>query len=181
MRNSRGWPASRNAPSSAASAGTTASRPSSTSSASRVRTACHALVHTDHSIAVDRADHGFPDQSYFTREFREVIGKTPRDYRNAFKRHGGPEWPPIPQTFGAPPRRGRLCRKNPKVWRGLTIGRDPRRAKKGLTMDSFLITNVRILDGTGREPFAGAVRVEGNRIAEVARRGRAATSPPAPP
>lgn len=52
----------------------------------RVRTACHALVHTDHSIALIAADHGFPDQSYFTREFREVIGKTPRDYRKAFKR-----------------------------------------------------------------------------------------------
>jgi imidazolonepropionase-like amidohydrolase len=31
----------------------------------------------------------------------------------------------------------------------------------------YLITNVRILDATGREPFPGAVRVEGNRIAEV--------------
>ena len=35
------------------------------------------------------------------------------------------------------------------------------------SMPSYLITNVRILDGTGREPFAGAVRVEGPRIAEV--------------
>ena len=34
-------------------------------------------------------------------------------------------------------------------------------------MTAYLVTNVRILDGTGREPFAGAVRVEGNRIAEV--------------
>src|ERR1700730_8956894 len=34
-------------------------------------------------------------------------------------------------------------------------------------MTSCRITNVRILDGTGREPFAGSVRVEGNRIAEV--------------
>ena len=31
----------------------------------------------------------------------------------------------------------------------------------------YLITNVRILDGTGREPFTGAVRVEGDRIGEV--------------
>ena len=31
----------------------------------------------------------------------------------------------------------------------------------------YLITNVKVLDGTGRQPFAGAVRVEGNRIAEV--------------
>ena len=35
-------------------------------------------------------------------------------------------------------------------------------------MTAHLITNVRILDGTGREPFPGTVRVEGNRIAEVA-------------
>src|SRR5258705_10461771 len=35
-------------------------------------------------------------------------------------------------------------------------------------MIGHLITNVRILDGTGREPFAGAVRVDGNRIADVA-------------
>ena len=35
-------------------------------------------------------------------------------------------------------------------------------------MAGHLITNVRILDGTGREPFPGAVRVDGNRIAEVA-------------
>lgn len=34
-------------------------------------------------------------------------------------------------------------------------------------MTDYVITNVRILDGTGREPFPGAVRVEGNRIAEV--------------
>jgi imidazolonepropionase-like amidohydrolase len=32
---------------------------------------------------------------------------------------------------------------------------------------AYLITNVRILDATGRAPFAGAVRVEGQRIAEV--------------
>ena len=51
-----------------------------------MRTACHALVHTDSSIALIAADHGFSDQSYFTREFREVIGKTPRDYRNSFQR-----------------------------------------------------------------------------------------------
>ena len=28
-------------------------------------------------------------------------------------------------------------------------------------MPSHLITNARILDGTGREPFAGSVRVDG--------------------
>jgi imidazolonepropionase-like amidohydrolase len=34
-------------------------------------------------------------------------------------------------------------------------------------MGRFLISNVRILDGTGRPPFAGAVRVEGHRIDDV--------------
>jgi imidazolonepropionase-like amidohydrolase len=34
-------------------------------------------------------------------------------------------------------------------------------------MADHLITNVRVLDGTGREPFPAWVRVEGNRIAEV--------------
>jgi imidazolonepropionase-like amidohydrolase len=37
------------------------------------------------------------------------------------------------------------------------------------------IANARILDGTGREPFAGAVRVEGNRITAVT----PGTAPPA--
>ena len=32
---------------------------------------------------------------------------------------------------------------------------------------NYLITNARIFDGTGREPFLGAVRVEGNRITQV--------------
>jgi imidazolonepropionase-like amidohydrolase len=36
-----------------------------------------------------------------------------------------------------------------------------------LAIDDVLITNVRILDGTGRQPFAGAVRVSGNRIAAI--------------
>ena len=34
-------------------------------------------------------------------------------------------------------------------------------------MSGHLITNARIIDGTGAQPFTGAVRVEGNRIAEV--------------
>jgi len=42
-------------------------------------------------------------------------------------------------------------------------------------MPSYVINNVRILDGTGRAPFAGAVRVEGQRIAEVT----AGAAPPA--
>ena len=34
-------------------------------------------------------------------------------------------------------------------------------------LPDYLITNARILDATGRDPFAGAVRVEGRRIAAV--------------
>ena len=34
-------------------------------------------------------------------------------------------------------------------------------------MAGYLITNVRVFDGSGREPFGGSVRVEGNRIVEV--------------
>ena len=34
-------------------------------------------------------------------------------------------------------------------------------------MVGYLITNARILDGSGKAPFAGAVRVEANRITEV--------------
>src|SRR5713101_445661 len=41
---------------------------------------------------------------------------------------------------------------------------------------NYLITNARILDGTGREPFLGAVRVEGNRITQVTP-GAAAPAP----
>jgi imidazolonepropionase-like amidohydrolase len=43
-------------------------------------------------------------------------------------------------------------------------------------MSAYLISNVRILDGTGRPPFSGAVRIEGNRIAAVAEGGTAAFS-----
>ena len=42
-------------------------------------------------------------------------------------------------------------------------------------MTDYLITNARVLDGTGREPFSVAVRVEGERIAAVTPRA----APPA--
>ena len=38
---------------------------------------------------------------------------------------------------------------------------------------NIVFTNVRILDGSGAQPFAGEVRVQGNRIARVARETRA--------
>ena len=36
-----------------------------------------------------------------------------------------------------------------------------------VTMDALLITNARILDATGHEPFSGSVRVEGHRIVAI--------------
>ena len=45
---------------------------------------------------------------------------------------------------------------------------------------TYMITNANILDGTGREPFRGAVRVEAQRIAAVIP-GRTRPTPPAPP
>ncbi len=44
-------------------------------------------------------------------------------------------------------------------------------------MGHVLFTNVRIIDGSGAEPYAGDVLVQGNRIRRVARGGR--TQPPA--
>ena len=43
-------------------------------------------------------------------------------------------------------------------------------------MASYLITDARIIDGSGAEPFAGSVRIEDGRIAEVTR--GTATPPP---
>jgi imidazolonepropionase-like amidohydrolase len=43
-------------------------------------------------------------------------------------------------------------------------------------MAGYLITNARVLDGSGTAPFAGAVRIEGNRIDEVT---PGAAAPPA--
>ncbi len=40
-------------------------------------------------------------------------------------------------------------------------------------MANVLFTNVRIIDGSGAQPFAGEVLVEGNRIVRVARGVRA--------
>ena len=51
----------------------------------RVRMACHALVYSDLPIGSVAVDHGFADQSHVTREFRELIGETPGEYRKAFR------------------------------------------------------------------------------------------------
>lgn len=52
----------------------------------RVRMACHALVYTDQPLANIAAEHGFCDQSHFTREFRRQMHLTPRNYRKRYRK-----------------------------------------------------------------------------------------------
>ena len=47
----------------------------------RVRMSCHALVFSRRPIAAVAAECGFSDQSHFTKEFRRIMGETPRNYR----------------------------------------------------------------------------------------------------
>jgi PAS domain S-box-containing protein len=52
----------------------------------RVQAACNLLVNSTLSIGEVAERSGFPDQSYFTRQFRRIVGMSPRDYR---KERGG--------------------------------------------------------------------------------------------
>jgi AraC-like DNA-binding protein len=54
----------------------------------RMRIASHALVYTNQLLSEVATHCGFADQSHFTREFRRHFGRTPRDYREHFSRHG---------------------------------------------------------------------------------------------
>ena len=47
----------------------------------RVRMSCGALVFSRKTLAEVASDFGFADQSHFTKEFRRIIGETPRAYR----------------------------------------------------------------------------------------------------
>lgn len=47
----------------------------------RIQAACDELVGTEKSIAEIALEHGFYDQSAFTRQFRQHIGETPLTYR----------------------------------------------------------------------------------------------------
>ena len=52
----------------------------------RVRLSCNALVFSRRTLAEIAQDHGFADQSHFTKEFGREMGETPRAYRSRFTR-----------------------------------------------------------------------------------------------
>ncbi|MDD4870594.1 MAG: helix-turn-helix domain-containing protein [Kiritimatiellae bacterium] len=52
----------------------------------RVRMACHSLVYTDRPLAQIATEHGFCDQSHFTREFHRQMHLTPRHYRTRYRK-----------------------------------------------------------------------------------------------
>jgi len=51
----------------------------------RVRMSCQELVFSRRPIAVVAAECGFSDQSHFTKEFRRIMGETPRNYRRTHR------------------------------------------------------------------------------------------------
>jgi len=47
----------------------------------RIQKAMHLLCHTDETITEIAMEIGFNDSNYFSRQFRRIVGKTPRKYR----------------------------------------------------------------------------------------------------
>lgn len=47
----------------------------------RVNAACRALIRSTRSLSEISATCGYSDQSHMTREFRKLVGQTPREYR----------------------------------------------------------------------------------------------------
>ncbi len=52
----------------------------------RVRMSCSALVFSKKSLADLASAFGFADQSHFAKEFRRIMGDTPREYRARYQR-----------------------------------------------------------------------------------------------
>src|SRR5437867_4110160 len=52
----------------------------------RLRIASRGLIYTDESLSDIALKCGFADQSHFSREFRRQFGRTPREYREYYKR-----------------------------------------------------------------------------------------------
>ena len=53
----------------------------------RIRAACRALIYTGQPLSRIASDHGFADQSHFTRAFQRIIPETPAAYRKRFQDH----------------------------------------------------------------------------------------------
>ena len=51
----------------------------------RVRMSSSALVYSRKTLAEIASEYGFADQSHFTKEFRRIMGETPRAYRARFQ------------------------------------------------------------------------------------------------
>jgi len=47
---------------------------------------CGALVFSKKSLAEVASEFGFADQSHFAKEFRRIMGDTPRTYRERYQR-----------------------------------------------------------------------------------------------
>ena len=54
----------------------------------RLRLACRELVFTEKALAEVAVESGFADQSHFNHEFRRQMGRTPRGYREHYRRAG---------------------------------------------------------------------------------------------
>ena len=50
--------------------------------------ACRELVFTEKALAEVAVESGFADQSHFNHEFRRQMGRTPRGYREHYRRAG---------------------------------------------------------------------------------------------
>jgi PAS domain S-box-containing protein len=51
----------------------------------RIHAACRAITTTRRSMSHIAQQTGFCDQSYFTKQFRKLMGKTPSEYRRAYR------------------------------------------------------------------------------------------------
>lgn len=53
----------------------------------RLDLACHELINTDNSIIKIALKTGFNDQSFFTKEFKNIMGLPPKEFRNQYSKN----------------------------------------------------------------------------------------------